>query len=374
MRNFFCLVSFLFLFSILLSNVSAICINSADNYAAEVLLSTPKASYNFDSLDSAKNIIIDNNRYVLQSEYHSNLALILEEQTSPISGLSIRLQIPVKSKEENLPYLKFSSTSAKGTLNISGEIFHDGWKISCIQGISPAQCEFVKGKTEILALLSSKKYEISIGTREELKDCKNCDGRCISNTGKCLSLELKNDIEKILQYTGLVSSIDELFSQYKVITSGSAVITDLTPENLSSINWQEAMKNELSQLKKQLIISIEDVDIEGISQLAMQGMSGQNSRIMYGEDKNSEKRWLYYYEIKLPILTKLENCLEFPKSLVPTSMIIFNERSTISTYYLIPLIFTSALIFILAILITAARIIESKKIKKARSIIGLQSN
>lgn len=356
---FFCfslVFSLIFMFS-----VYAACINTADNYATEVLLNKKDTSYNIKLLDKADNLIIKDNKYVLQSVYNSNLALILEEQLSPLSGLSVRLQIPVKSEEKNLPYFKFSLISSKENLSISNEEIYNGWEISCSKGNPPTQCEFNKEKTSILASLISKKYEIVIETREELKDCLGCDGKCIiSSQPKCIDKKLKKDIEDILEHSGLISLTGDIFSSYKIISIGNAIVTDLTPSATTEIDWGGAMKQELERLRKESMLSIANSDIEDISKIAKQGKSGQNSRIVYGEDTEGEEKWLYYYETKFPFLTKLENCQEFSPSLVPTGMLIFSE-SEISAYYLVPIILTLSLIALLVILIIVARIIIIKK-------------
>ena len=375
MKNlyFFCLI---LLFSITsVFSVFALCINTADNYAVEVLLNNPDIDYNLNLFNSAQNVIIKNNQYILRAEYDSNLALVLEKISLPLSGLLIRLQLPVKSEEKNLPYLKFSSTAARGIINVSGESYN-GWSISCIKGNPPAQCEFDKEKTSILvSSISLNKYEITIETREELKNCEGCDGRCLifSGEGKCISKKLKDDIESILKHAGLISSIEEILSSYKLISSGNAVITDLSPEIKDNIDWEEALKQELVRLKRDSIIAITNSDIEAISELAEKGKAGQNSRIVFGEDAKGNKKWLYYYETKFPILTKLENCQEFSLLLLPTGNLIFSGQE-ISTYWLIPLIITLSLVILLILLIITARVINlNKRKRKLKPITSLQS-
>jgi len=376
MKNlyFFCLILLISLISVF--SVSALCINTADNYAVEVLLNKPDISYDLNVFDNAQNVIIKEHQYILKSNYNPHLALILEKVSSPLQGLSIRLQIPVKSEEENLPYLKISSTGATGIINLTGEDNFNGWKISCVSGSPPAQCEFDKGKTSILSsMISPNKYEVVIETREELGDCISCDGRCLILPGgsKCINRNLRDDIGSVLKYSGLVSSVEEVFLSYKLISSGNAIIIDLSPESSTDIDWQEAIKQELRNLNRNSVISITEQDIEEISKLSKKGSAGQNLRIVYGEDKDGEQSWLYYYETKFPILTSLKNCNEFPSSLVPTGMLIFSS-SEISTYYLIPLILTLTLIFLLVILIFIARMINlQKRKKKIKPITGLQS-
>jgi hypothetical protein len=349
-----------------ISFASASCINTADSYASEVLLNKPGIDFNLNSLNNAQNVILSGDKYILQSSYSSSLALILEKQSS---SLSVRLQMPVTSQEENLPYLKFSMTSNK-VLNLS-ENNYNNWKISCTNDNPQSECEFTKGKTDILASLVSGKYEITIETYEELSSCQGCGGRCIST--KCINQPLLEDIQSILKESDLVSSIDEIIGTYRVIGSGNSLINDLAPEKDSTIDWNAAMSQELTHLKREGIVLITDADISEIAGLATQGKAGQNSRIVYGNKENTAS-WLYYYETNFPDLTKLENCNEFPSSLIPTGMVIYSGQQ-ISNYYLVPMVMTAGFIGLLVILIITARLIDKNKRKRRlKPITSLQAN
>lgn len=369
------IIFFMFILAFSLISVfhaSGICVNNADNYASEVLLNSPEVSYNLKIFNSARNILIQGNQYILASQYSPNLALILEEQSSPLSGLSVRLQIPVKSEEPTLPFVKFVATSSR-TLNFS-EGNYNNWRISCTQDNPVSQCEFIKDGNTILASLVSGRYDLTFELRGNFTDCGSCDGRCIVSGKTCISKSLKNDLEGLLKHFNLISySIEEVLSSYRVISSGKSQITDLIPESSQDIDWQEAMKQELKRLKTNGIVLITDSDIEKISELSIEGKAGQNSRIVYGENIYSEKKWLYYYETKFPTLTNLNNCAELPKSLVPTGMVVFTSQQ-ISTYYLIPLVTTIFLIVLVIVLILTARLIDiNKRKKKLKPITSLQA-
>lgn len=357
--------------------ISAQCINSADDYAVEVVLNKPGIGYDLAKLDNAKNVLISNNQYILKSDYSSSLAAILEKssdlQCNSIPGLSVRLQIPIKSEDKTLPYLRFTS-SAKGKLNISEDVYN-GWKISCVQGNPIPQCEFKKEKTTISANLVGSKYDLTLETNENLKSCSSCDGICIgSSDRKCINKQLMADMEDMLKHSGLItSSLVELTASYRMFTTGNAIITDLSTEANQDINWGQALNKELLFLKSNNILFITNQDIEEISNLAKQGTSGTNSRIVYGEDKNNNQKWMYYSQTKFPALTKLQNCREFQLSSIPSGSLSFSRNLTISSYYLVPIILTVSLLVLFLILIVSARIIDFRKKKRLKPVTSLQS-
>lgn len=345
--------------------ISATCINSADDYAVEVVLNKPGITYDLNKLNNAENVALNNNLCILKSEYSSSIATILETKSDLtcglVTGLSVRLQMPVKSETKTMPYLKFVS-SAKGMLNISEESYN-GWEISCIQGDPIPQCEFRKSKTIITASLTGKKYELTIETNENLKSCSPCDGRCITNENKCINKDLRTDIEDILTHSQLIKNFEDIMISYRIAGTGNAVITDLSSESVQEIDWKQALRQELTTLRSNNIISITNSDIDEISELAKQGSAGINSRIIFGEDTTGNEKWLYYKETKFPTLTKLQNCKEFPISLIPAGDLAFSNQTKISSYYLIPMIMAAALAVLFIFLTVIARIIETSKRK-----------
>jgi len=354
--------------------VFSICLNSVDDYASEVILNKPETSYNLYMLMNAKNIIKEGDKYILQSAYNQNLAVILEKQTeltSVASQLSIRLQLPVKIAEKQISYFKFSTTLSNVKLNISDKEY-DGWEINCLEGFPIPQCEFKKDKTSIVvSLVSSNKYDIFIETNEQLSDCGSCDGVCLGTSEKkCIDRILKNDIQDVLKHAKLISVFEEMLSSYRILGTGSIIIEDLAPETQINIDWNSAMKQELERLRKQNIISLTDSDINDIKILADKGTSG-NSRIVYGKDKNGSEMWLYYSDSLFPTLNKLKNCNEFPVSLLPVGGLSF-EKQQISTYYFIPLIITIFLFLLFLVLTTVARLIDKRQRKKLSAATRLR--
>lgn len=376
MKTFIFFAALLSFSLILVCFASAACVNNADDYAAEVVLNKPGIESNLNLLNNAKNVLIEENKYIIQSEYNPNLAVILENQLGVVLGLSFRIQIPVKSEKKTLPLLKFSSSSAKGQLNISDKVYN-GWKISCVEGIPVPECEFSKENTIVsVNLVSSKKYEVVIETTEDLKVCGGCDGVCVGTIEqRCINQNLKKDIEDILKHSGVSQSFGELLSAYRIISIGNTEKTELSPQFLQTIDWKQALGQELFRFKQEGIVLISDSDIEEISKLAEQGKSGQNSRIVYGKDAQGSERWLYYYETKFPILINLVNCYDFPISLVPTGALVFSgEQPLIRAYYLVPLILTASLIFIFLVLLVVARVIDnSKRKRRLKPIVGLMT-
>ncbi|MBM3234568.1 hypothetical protein FJZ19_05760 [Candidatus Pacearchaeota archaeon] len=362
---FIAIISFSLLF---VYPVSSVCINSADDYASEIVLNKTKINYNYYNLANAKNIIKEGDKYILQSAYSQNLAVILEKDNS---DLSVRIQMPVKIVKKQIPYFKFSTTLSNIKINIS-EKEYNGWKINCLSGIPIPQCEFDKDKTSItLSLVSSNKYDVNIEINDELYDCGACDGVCIG-TGekKCIYRALKNDIQDILKRAHLISVFEEMMSSYRILGTGNILIEDLEPEIQESIDWKTAMNRELEELMNQNIISLSDSDINSITQLASQGTAG-NSKIIYDRDKNNYEKWIYYSESLFSSPEKLKNCNEFSVSLLPAGKLSF-EKQKISTYYLVPILITLFLFLLFLILIIIARLIDKKQRKKLRAATRLR--
>lgn len=357
--------------------ISAECINSADDYAVEVVLNKPGIGYDLTKLDNAKNILISNNQYILRSDYSSSLATILEKssdlQCNSLPGLSVRLQIPLKAEEKSFPYLRFTSPPITGSLNISEDIYND-WKVSCVLGNPTPQCEFKKDKTTISANLAGGKYEITLETKENLKSCALCDGICIgSSEKKCIGKLLMADVEDILKHSGLIDSFEQLVTSYKRFTTGNAIITDLSSETTNEVDWSKAISQELNFLKINNILFITGQDIDQISELAKQGAAGTNSRIVFGEDKDGNEKWMYYSQTKFPSLTKLQNCKELSISQIPAGSLSFSGSSNLSSYYAIPIAITSSLLILFFILIVSARLIDSRRKRKLKPITSIQA-
>ncbi len=357
-----------------LAFASALCTKSTDDYGVEVVLNKPEIDYNLNLLNTAENVNINNREYILKSTYSPSLALILRQESDltcgESSGLSVRLQIPVKAEEKILPYYSFILTSIKGKLNISDGTYN-GWRMSCIQGNPMPQCEFRKGETKLVASsVSAGKYDISIETYENLKPCALCDGKCIDIGGlRCIDKNFKQDLTDIIKHSGLANSFDEASTSIRTLSAGKSAIIDLTPETSEIIEWGIAVKRELEMLRLNNILLITNQDIDEISILAEQGAAGENSRIIYCADKSNNEKWIYANQAKFPALTSLRNCREFPLSVIPAGSLSFSSSIPIPAYYLVPMIIAAFLLILFLFLAAVARSIDKRSRKKAQAEI-----
>jgi len=360
-------------------SVFATCSNSLDSFATEVIINKPDTTYNVNILGNIKNVENVDGKYIMQSSYDPSLALVLEDQsgltTGKTSGLSVRLQIPVKAEEKQFPYLKLISSINKGKLNVSSS-YYNGWDISCMKGIPTPQCEFKKEQTTLLvSLVSPNRYEVILENTDDLKKCSSCDGACVGlGETRCLDKRLKTSIEEILVYSGVITSFSDFLSSYRIATMGSIAQTDLSPQvSPDEIDWKAAISQELTKLRSLNIISLTTSDIAEISILAEQGTAGHNSRIIYGEDTTDHERWTYYSQTKFCEASKLVNCQDFPISLIPLGEASF-ESPKISTYWLVPLVITGSLLVIFFLLVLTARLIDTTRHHKPKAITGLRAN
>jgi len=337
-----------------------------NNYAVEVVLNKPGTNYNLYNMGNLEDITIKDNKYITSSEYNPNLASILFYEHALTSGkqegLSVRLQLPTKIQETNLPYLKFISTIIKKEINISDE-FYNNWEITC----STNEYLLKKQRTTISIIKISKdRYEITIETYDNLA---KTGVRCFSKYKNtiCITQELKRDIEDILTHIGLISSFNNLFLSYNIINIGNRIIKTLIPSTTLKPDWKEAMRQELVRLRKKGIIEIPDSDIEEIVSLTEQGKAGINSRIIYDENL---KAYNYYYKTTLPILKQETDTKPF---IFPINQEVDKSTDFISKlYYLIPIILAFILLIIFIILIIIARILAKAK-KKPKLITTLLS-
>ena len=350
--------------SIFLSNFVISCTTSLDNFASEVLLNKNTIDSNLPILDNGDNVGNWQGAYVLQSQYNPNMTIILSQAEEPFCDncLSVRLQIPAKMETKEINYLSILSYSK--SLTAINESNYEGWSITCE---NKDQCYFKKDNVEIIINKVSTEYEVNLDVKGKLDSCDICNGRCIltGTSSVCIKRDMKTDIERILVHAGVINNFEDLFVKYKLAGYGTKSTEDLFAESEIRVDWKAAMSKDLNWLRKQGIIHLTDSEISEISELADAGKSGQNSRIYYGEQKNGEKKWMYYYQTKLPELTKFQNCKEFPSSLVPKGVLTFPTFG-ISVYYFVPIVITGILFTIIIILIVVARL--TSKPKKAEVI------
>ncbi|PIN77372.1 hypothetical protein COV15_02295 [Candidatus Woesearchaeota archaeon CG10_big_fil_rev_8_21_14_0_10_34_12] len=351
------LISAVIVMMLSLSNIMA-CTHSTDSFASEVLLNKPGIDYHLNFIKNADNVLIkDNGEYIFKSR-SEELYTILKE----VDGkLSVRLQIPVRTKYVNQNYIKIIKTAKAGEIvtNLSG------WNTECAY----SSCVFKKDDLSVMTnKISEDKYTVTIEIRNDIKNCISgaCNGKCMyySEETFCIPQNYVDELKNFVISTEISPSIDTLLSGaevQKIAYFGE----DLVPELEMTIDWPEAMKNELTFLKSSAIIGITNKEIDDISNLAEQGKAGDNLKIIYGEDRNKNKGWFYYYETKSPIIQKPLNCEEYPLSEIPSKYIIFNKNAD-TFYYALPVALVTGVIALFFILLLISRVMEN--IKKNKSV------
>jgi len=355
------ILCFLAIFALfLISNVAA-CINPTDSFASEVLLNKQGANYSIEKLITAGNVIRQSGEYVFQSQYDKKLAAIVKKENTQCKNcLLIRLQMPVETKTGEISYFSIASSIIGKNINLSQDTTnYKDWLIRYSSSI-----ELKKEKISITISSANNKYDLIIEIDENLSDCKSCDGKCVySQYGEtCIGKELKDSIEDVLKFSGLIDNFDDLFYSFKVIGKGNKIETDLQASAQVDVDWKEALREELVWLKKHSIIEIADKDIENIAILSKEGTAG-NSKIAYSQGKD---RWMYYYETENPLLSKEFNCNEFSFSAIPEETPSFGLEK-ISLYYLVPIVIIGLFVLILLALFLISLVINKRdKIKRVR--------
>ncbi len=328
------------------------CINTQDDFAVEVVVE----NYSFLPFSSAQNYYYLNGSYIILSDYSKKIAAKLSKDNYCDDCLSIKLQIPVQLKVREVPYLNIVSSIYNKKINLKeGVTNYKDWSILKTED----SIELKKNKVNIFIGIVKNKYDLIIEINEELKNCEICDGYCISGGGYnvCIPKNIKEDIEGVLVFTGLIKDFRNIFGLYRIAGYGKKLIEDLEPDiNPKKIDWEEAMRQELVFLNKNKVIDLDKEDIERIVSLSKQGKAG-NSKIVYD---NGE--WKYYYELENVEILPKENCQEFLKTNMPKNPVDFNGG--ISLYYIVPLFITLALVIFIFILILIGRFIVNRKFKK----------
>lgn len=341
------IIFFIFLGIFLTLNFAGACINSNDNYAAEVILPNQIADYNLAFINNAGNVQIVNNQYVFQSEFSNNISAILKEVDK---GISVRIQMPTKLADRKLPYFRIDSIISGKDVDESAVI--NDWQIQC----SGENCVYKQGNlTVTINLLSSKKYEVKVETSQNFENCQNCDDTCIYDSGRsfCVYNSLTASLEFLLRRLELINSFDDLLINKKV-DSGISQFQDIVPISQENVNWPEALRQELYWLKSSNIISIKNSDIEAISKLANGGQAG-NKKIVWNRDS-----WVYYDSTNSSVMQ--QECNTF--SLVPTGAVTFEQINAGSLYYLVPLFIIGLILIIFLSALLVARVRQSHKRKK----------
>lgn len=340
-RNYF----FILLLLLLLTPFSqaASCLTSSEEYATEVVI--PEGRY----LSAQVSYLGERqgDRYAAPSEYGSGLVALFKETTFP-DGLSVRLQIPTEIKEIHKPYLRILSYGVSGELRSDLAPQFNNWVISC----SNSQCEFEKGFTK-LTFIKERSNEVALEFSQRLDACtEGCLGTCIESPSgnRCIDLATQRDIDTIIRYSELATNADELFADYRIAGTEDIIVTEIIPTSSTTLDWTEALKQELVSLSTKGVIYVTSQDIERIGSLAAKGQAGHDYRIVYDSQENS---WAYYDQTSNALLTGERDCTTYASPVVNLAEPLVNN-----SYYLIPLVIISSGILLLLILIGTARIIR----------------
>ena len=333
----------IFLFLALPLASAASCLTSSEEYSAEVVV----PNYDFSSAIKITDWIEGN--YLKPSEYSENNLIAILKETNMPSGLSVRLQLPTEIKEVEEPYIKILSSSAKGQLPAQPAQVISGWRVSC----GDQSCSFEKGD---LALTSTRNTnpEVTLEISRLLNTCsESCSGFCFSATSssRCLDNQVRSDINSLLRSIHVAANTEELFDSYRVVGTENIVALDVVPTKTTSIDWQEAMRQELVALNSNKVISLTKSDIEDIAQLAKRGQAGQNYRIIYDPSTDS---WTYYNSLPDAILTDKRDCQAYHLS---PGTVKSSPEST-KLFYLVPIAITGACVILLGVLAVIANVIN----------------
>ncbi len=340
-----------FVIYLIASSGSSSCLASSDDYAAEVVIPS------YESIRIASLQKSSGDTYIFSSQYSPSLITLVRETDIP-PGLSVRLQVPTKIESVEQPHIRLVSNSPKNMRDKFSLLFL-GWRIEC----ETTQCIFNKNLASIKATRKISGSEVTIEITKPLEPCSSkCYGICLEVHTKqyCIDNALKQDIDSILRYANISDNLAYLLGNYQIIGSGSIVLLDIVPTETTSIDWREAMRQELVFLKNQGIVNVENEDIEEISQLSKGGQAGQNYRIVYNS-KNST--WAYYDNLPDAILISDRDCRAY---LSPEEPLVLKPKQGIALFYVIPMLITLASLTALTILIVIARFIN-KPLRKKRS-------
>ena len=342
----------IFLFIALPLASAASCLTSSEEYSAEVVV----PNYDFSSAIKITDWVEGN--YLKPSEYSENNLITILKETQMPSGLSVRLQSPTEIKEVDEPYIKILSSSAKGQLPTQPAQVISGWKVSC----GDQSCLFEKGDLALTATRTPNP-EITLEISRLLNTCsESCSGFCFSATSssRCLDNQIRSDLNSLLRSAHLATNTEELFDSYRIVGTENIVALDVVPTKSTSIDWSEAMRQELVALASKKVISLTKGDIEEIAQLAKRGQAGQNYRIVYNAETD---RWGYYNSMPDAILTDKRDCQGYHLS--PDGVKASPESTKL--FYLVPTIITMACLLLLGLLAIIANFINRHNSRGKRS-------
>ncbi len=342
------------------------CSSSSDDYAVEVLINKPETNFNLDVLSDAINISIIEDSYVYRSRIDSNVYVILNPSEED-NGVLARFQLPTKLVNDKIEKV---------------EIFSDAVISMPFENLLLSSAGFTcRGKSCSLKLpnvsvslneLANTHYSVDVSLynlKEQYCSSMNpCYGYCLPYQGKtvCIGEEYANIIGDIFSRSKITRDFDS-FVSIASVSFGIDDTSSIIPDYSGTVDWKEVVKGELENLRFYSIIQIGNEDIERISEISDAGKAGSNNMIIWGEDENNVEKWIYANKAKNYFPTKETN--ECTATNLPSfvSYVIFEEKSDswsildLPTYYLVPVILTMSLFFILIVLVVVARIISIER-------------
>lgn len=347
-------LAFIFL---VVSSSAQTCLTSSEEFAVEVVV----PDHNF-----ARAQILGErmgSSAAFPSQYDHNSLLVLLSESSVPEGMSVKVQRPTKVIEVERPYLKFVSYSLPGLVRTTNLVpLHAGWTIEC----ASSECAFEKDFVRITASRSRPEQGVMFEITEALESCgTRCEGLCVtfSSQSRCFSNEMKHDIDTILRYTNITPrGLQEAFTSYRLVGTEGITLRDLAPQNYTSVDWEEAFREELVYLDAQGLVELSKEDIEQIALLAHEGQAGHNYRIVWDE---AQKKWMYYDRTLDPVLSSERDCRAYD---LPRQSLVVAPTAPIDTFYLIPLILTGIGVVLITVLIIIARFLTTRHVRpKKRS-------
>ncbi len=79
------------------------CFSPTDDFATEIVLNKPGASYDLNIIENSANVSFDEGAFIYRCHFDMRVAVILRElgDEVPVKGLSVRIQIPTKTVVED---------------------------------------------------------------------------------------------------------------------------------------------------------------------------------------------------------------------------------------------------------------------------------
>lgn len=338
-------VAALVLFYLVASANTQTCLTSSEEFAAEVVVpeyNNQHAQVLGERLGNARRV---------DSQYNpEELLTLLSESTVP-SGLSIRLQRPTQVREREKPYLKFTSYSLPGVVRTNLEPLYYGWTIDCTK----QECTFEKDLVRVTASADHPERGVTFEIEQNLPSCTDqCPGICVTFAAesRCFNARLKSDVDTLLRHVNLSTTFQEAFNSYRLGGVEGIALQDVVPLTAKTLDWHEAMREELVYLDTQGVIDVTRNDIESITTLAKEGQAGKNYRIVY--DKTT-KQWMYYEKTEGAVLSSERDCNAYNRAASSANS---EQQVPFTPYYLIPLIVGVGGILILIVLIVVARLLR----------------